>query len=178
MENSLKRYAKNSLLISVLLFILSFFLIFNPAGSLNILNIILGCVVLVNGIVHAISYFSASKEFKSFSFELVEGIVCVVLGLLIIFNPNAINNLLTIVLGAWIILDSIIKIQLSFNMKSIGRKNWSIMLILSIVTIIFGLIIILNPFATIITVTVLCGILLLITELINIFESVSLLKIQ
>lgn len=172
----IKKYAKNSLVVSILLIVLSLFLIIKPAQSLNFIMICLGCIVVLNGIIHTISYFTTPSEFKTFSFELVQGIICIVLGLVFILNPELINSFLPFIIGAWIIIESIVKIQLAFNVKDIQNSNWLLMLGLAIITLLLGIIIIFNPFATAITITTLCGIMLLISEVMNIGESIYFMR--
>lgn len=177
MKDLLKKFAKSSLVISIVLIILALFLIFKPTESLNFIVILIGIVLSILGIMHMISYFSSSKEFKSLSFELIEGIAYICTGILLIINPNLINEFLATLVGAGMIIQSIIRFQFAFNLKAIDNKGWGIMLILSIITFILGIVIIFNPFATIIAVTTICGIMLLISELINIYESICLLRL-
>lgn len=177
MKDLLKKFAKSSLVISIVLIILALFLIFKPTESLNFIVILIGVVLSILGIMHMISYFSSSKEFKSLSFELIEGIAYICTGILLIINPNLINEFLATLVGAWMIIQSIIRFQFAFNLKAIDNKGWAVMLILSIITFILGVVIIFNPFATIIAVTTICGIMLLISELINIYESICLLRL-
>ncbi len=176
MIDYIKKYTKGSIILSVSLIILSFFLIFKPDISLQVLFICLGCFLLILGIMHTISYFSSPKEFKAFSFELVEGIIYIILGFVLIFNPNIIKSFLPIIIGCWIIINSIIKFQLAFNLKSSDNPSWPIMLLLSFITLILGIIMIINPFKTLSYLTTICGIILLISELINIFEAISVMK--
>lgn len=177
MKDLLKKFAKSSLVISIVLIILALFLIFKPTESLNFIVILIGIVLAILGIMHMISYFSSSKEFKSLSFELIEGIAYICTGILLIINPNLINEFLATLVGAWMIIQSIIRFQFAFNLKAIDNKGWAVMLILSIITFILGVVIIFNPFATLIAVTTICGIMLLISELINIYESICLLRL-
>ena len=172
----IKRYGKKSLAISVLLVIISLFLIFKPYDSMTFVMRIFAAVLTLNGIIHCISYFSSSKEFKMYSFELVIGIICITVGIAIFINPDLINGLLPIIIGSWTIIQSIIKFQLAFNMKSFNAPNWAFLLIGSIMTFVIGIIILLNPFGTAIAITQLCGIFLFVSEVINIIESIFMLK--
>ena len=95
---------------------------------------------------------------------------------LIFINPDLINGLLPIIIGSWTIIQSIIKFQLAFNMKSFNAPNWAFLLIGSIMTFVIGIIILLNPFGTAIAITQLCGIFLFVSEVINIIESIFMLK--
>lgn len=176
MIDYMKRYAKGSIVLSICLIVLSLFLIFKPDISLSVLFICFGCFLLIIGIMHTISYFSSPKEFKAFSFELVEGIIYIILGLVLIFNPNIIKAFLPIIIGCWMIINSIVRFQLAFNLKSSDNPSWGLILILSFVTLILGIVMIINPFASMAILTTICGIMLLASELINVFESISMMK--
>ena len=176
MIDYMKRYAKGSIVLSICLIVLSCFLIFKPDISLSVLFICLGCFLLVVGIMHTISYFSSPKEFKAFSFELVEGIVYIILGFVLIFNPNIVKAFLPIIIGCWMIINSIVRFQLAFNLKSSDSPSWKIVLLFSFLTLILGIVMVINPFASMSALTMICGVMLLVSELINIFESISMIK--
>lgn len=172
MEKYLKKYGTNSLIISLLLIILAVFLIFKPVSSINILMIILGAIIALDGLIHFISYFTSPLEFRAFNFELAQGILEMVAGFIFITHPSWLISILPFIIGAWIIFESIIKIQLAINMRETPESNWVIMLILSIITIVLGLYIILNPLASAAVAVSLCGVGLLISESLNAIECV------
>ncbi|MEG0873175.1 MAG: DUF308 domain-containing protein [Clostridia bacterium] len=176
MEIYLKKYGKSTLLTSILLVILSIFIIFRPHESISIVVRILGLVLLITGSIHTISYFSTSKEFKSFSMELVLGVVSLGAGILLMINPNIVLGILPVAFGCWIIIESIIRIQFTFKLKAMGSQSWKVLLPLSILTLILGVVMVFNPFAALNTVVVISGVMLLVTELINIFESIYVLR--
>ena len=57
-------------------------------------------------------------------------------------------------------------------MKGNETANWVILLLLSILTVLFGFLIIFNPFGTALAITSLAGIFLCISEVLNIVEAV------
>lgn len=172
METYLKKYGTHSLVISLALIVLSVFLIFKPVDSINVLMIIFGVIVSIDGLIHFISYFASPKELRPFSFELAQGILEVVAGFVFITHPGWLIAILPFIIGIWIILESIIKFQLSINMKDMPESNWIIMLILSIITIALGALIIANPTQTAAVAVSLCGVGLLISESLNAIECV------
>lgn len=171
MESYIKKLGTNSMLISALLIIFSVFLIFNPVETLNFLIIAFGVILVVNGLMHIISYFSIKNDFRAFSFELVQGIVSIIIGFVFIMRTEEASMLLPLILGAWIIIESIMKFQLAFNLRDVPNSHWVMMLVFSIITAALGVVILLNPFSTTIAITTLGGVLLLLTEVINLFES-------
>lgn len=163
----------------MVLLILSLFLIINPSESIRFILIAFGCLLVVNGIMHLIAYFSIKNEYRYFSFELVQAIVCVVFGFVFIINTTAIASFLPFIIAIWVILESIIRLQISLNLRDLPNSKWIMMLLLSIFTLSLGIVILFNPFKTAEVVTMVCGIILLMTEVINIFESITfMLKVK
>lgn len=171
MEDIFKKYTMRSIIISTLLILLAIVLILNPIQLLNTIMIILGVIVIVDGIWHIVSYFNEPAEFKAFSFELLEGIAEIVLGFIFILNPQWVISIIYLLIGIWIIFESIIKLQMSINLKDVV-DNWKIMVFVSILSILFGIFIIAHPFIATEVLSMICGIVLLIAEILNLFESI------
>ena len=169
-----KRYEKSSIITSILMLIVSILLILMPETILNSIVVLLGIAALLDGILHSISYIITDKEMKAFSNELFFGILEIMTGgLLFLFKANIIN-IFPVIIGIWIIIAGVTKFQLAFNLRGIESK-WIVVLLSSIISIILGVLIILNPFSTVMTITVISGIILLITEICNLIESAYLL---
>ena len=65
------------------------------------------------------------------------------------------------------------------GLKLAGTKGWWLVLILSIITLLLGMMIMFNPFATMATTTTVVGIILAVTEAIHLVEGiVTLTKIK
>lgn len=170
MEKYLKKYTINSLLISVLLIIFSIFLMVKPTESITFIVIMFSGVVAIDGIFHIISYFSVPNELKFFNFELIEGISQLILGILTMLKPEWVSAFFPMFIGMWIIFSSIVKFQFALNIKQTGNVNWIIILTFSIITFLLGLLMVINPIGSIITITTLCGIVLFIAEILNVIQ--------
>ena len=175
MLDVIKKYEKTSIATSILLIILSLFLIFKPEASLNFIVIVIGVFLALIGIVHMVSYFTSNSTDKTISTELIEGTLYTVIGLFLIFKPNILNQFLGVIVGVWQIIQFIVKFQFAFNLKSLATPSWSLMLITSLLHLVFGLVIIFNPFESVVAMTTVAGVTLLVTEVSNIVESVVLL---
>ena len=174
-ENILK-YLKSSIAISILLIVFSIFLIFAPEASLSLIMRILGIILLFTGILHIINYFSEFKEFKTISVHLIIGVLSFVIGLTIILKPFIVNEILTILIGSWVIIESVIKFQISLKAMALKLSFWIFPLISSIMAFILGIIVLFNPFSTILVITTDCGIMLIISQIICIIQDVYIIK--
>ena len=161
----LKKYEKESILISILLIIVAIFLIAKPGIALSTVVTLFAIVFLVDGIISIIAYMMEDTEIRAFSNELIMGILLVILGLIILLNQPLFISILPIMIGIWIFIRSIIKFQLAINLKSAVAERWGLLLVSSILMAILGVLIIVNPFEVILA-------LMLVVEIVNICESV------
>lgn len=176
LKEYIKKYEKSSILSSALMIIMAVLLMIKPTTMLNTIIMIFGGIILVQGIISLILYFFTDKETRVFSNALLEGIICIIAALLILNNKEFMISIMPIIIGIWIILKSIVKLQLSFNMKAIDEKDWAFLLGSSIITLILGIIAVINPFEIMVTVTILAGGLLLGTGIIDIVESICMIR--
>lgn len=172
----LKKYERESILISVLLIIVSLFLIAKPGMAVSTVVILFAIVFLVDGIINIIAYMMEDAEIRAYSNELIMGILLVILGLIILLNQPLFISILPIMIGLWIFIKSIMKLQLAINLKSAVAERWGLLLVSSILMAILGVLIIVNPFEAIFTLTRFIGIMMLVAEVINICESVYFLQ--
>ena len=174
-----RKYEKISLLTSILMLILSIFFIMKPLESVILVINLFGGIIFIDGVIHLISYIKTDKQYRAMSFEFMEGIIEILVGILVIKSSAYLSTIFPIMLGIWIVVKSILKIQIALNLQTIPESRWVQMLIMSVITAIFGLIVILNPFSSLITVATLAGILVAIYETLNISESIyTLIKMK
>ena len=174
-KNYLKNFEKYSILISSLLIILGIFLLVSPMKSLEVAVIFFAAIMIVNGISSFISYFMLPNEERLFSLDLVTGIVTTLTGSLIYLYRMDLINVFPVILGIWIIVSNLIKMQLSINLSAIAGSNWFLLLITQILMIILGVVLITNPFSSLIALTTLAGSFLIIAEVASLIESIYIL---
>lgn len=172
MDEYLRKYGSRALLISLALIIFSIVLIFNPIKFLNTLMIIFGIIVVVDGLIHLMGYLKNKDNVKEFNFELALGVIEIIAGIAFILNPSWLISILPIIIGIWIIIESLTKLKLSFEIKANQDKHWITLLVFSLITILLGIYIIFHPITTSAIIITISGIILLISECINALECV------
>ena len=174
-----EKYQKYSLIVSALMFLLALFLIFRPLESLSTFIMLFAIILLINGIVKLIQYYRTDTQMKMMNFGLAEGILSIIAALIIMITSDGLIAFLPIMFSIWIMIQSIITIQLSMGLKLAGTKGWWLVLVLSIITLLLGMMIMFNPFATMATTTMVVGIILAVTEAIHLVEGiVTLMKMK
>ena len=175
MTKYIKEYEKRAIISSGIMIFIASLLIVEPAIMLNTIVTIFGFGILIDGILSTILYIFIDKEHKMYSNALAEGVLEIIAAVLILLNKTFMISIIPVLIGIWIIVKSIIKLQLSLNIKSEVENSWMFILISSIITLAIGLISIIHPFDTMVTITVLSGILLLVSGVISIIESIYIL---
>ena len=68
-------------------------------------------------------------------------------GIVILVHPNNIMKLLPVIIGLFVTIDGVFKMQTAIDSKRFGLKRWYAILVLAAVTCVFGLLLIIDPFA-------------------------------
>lgn len=155
--------------------ILAIFLIAAPVTSAITAIYMFGIFVIMDGIMHIVSYCKAKEDARLMNFEFAEGILGVLSGILILFSAKYLVIFLPILLGTWIIIKSIIKMQISLNIRTDIQSNWVLVLVFSIISLILGVFIIFNPTLGYVTISIM-GIFVAVYEVLNIIESIYILN--
>ena len=173
MKNIMTRFFKTSLFSSIGLAILGLLLIFQSELTIVSLSYIIGAVLIGLGAIGILNYIRNKEQSNKKEMDLVYGTVCIVLGLVVIGNPQGIASLIPFVIGLVIIISSATKLQYSMELKKQENKLWKSTLILSLITMLCGVLLIFNPFQGAIFITKVIGILILIYALLDIVSTIS-----
>ncbi|MBQ9833804.1 MAG: DUF308 domain-containing protein [Bacilli bacterium] len=138
-------YVCQSLISSVIIFVLGLVFLFNPTIATRTVEVVTSIILIVLGIGSTFNYFSKAT-LKIFNFNLLYGIVSIVLGLLILINPFTLVNIITIIFGAWLCVSGLVKVNYAFNFKKVKEDSWLLTFVIGILTLIFGIVVIVNPF--------------------------------
>ena len=171
----IKKYIKKcemySMIISILMIVLSLCLIFKPVKSIETFVLLFSIIMLVNGVIGVVTYFTIDSDERLFSFDLLSGITNILAGVLVFIYRSSLVEVFPIMLGIYVIVSNLLKMQISINLSTVPESNW----VLLIINMIIGVLLITNPFESIITITTLCGIFLLVSEVISIVEEIYVL---
>ncbi len=161
---------------SLLLMVLGILLMLKPLEIVESLIKIMGIIILLCGVLDFLNYFRIKTEEKLFNYGLLKGLLEVSIGILFIFKFNVLTDIFTIIIGLIIIFMNVFKLQLSLNLKEVNTPNWFIGTIISSLSIILGIVIILNPFSTVKVIIITSGAIIFTSELANIIYSFIILK--
>lgn len=120
-----------------------------PRFSLVTVCYVIGSVILAFGIIKILNFVKNIHRNHTFiyQFNLIIGIFLAVTGLLLIINSDLLIPILPIIVGIVITADGLQKIIAGIDSKRMHHEKWWLVIIVALITIIFGVSLILNPFA-------------------------------
>ncbi|MDO4394640.1 MAG: DUF308 domain-containing protein [Mycoplasmatota bacterium] len=166
MLKKINNFINSSILVSVLFILLGLGMILFPNISLTVVAYSIAIMFIVLGI-----YFCVI-DYRFFLDTLVVGILTLVLGILLLVNPSWLSNLIPMVMGVWFIVDSILKIRISLTCKEYDDVPWVMLLILSIISLICGILFILHPLITSNIVMTLLGVIIVVYAISDIADMI------
>lgn len=113
--------------------------------ALRITAYVLAGVMLVCGVWSVIAYIRSKPVQRITEARLATGLILLVAGTLLAFNPNYLEDFLPFIWGLALLFGGFLKIQYAFDEKSVGVRRWWIMLIFAVFSIIIGILSLLNP---------------------------------
>jgi Uncharacterized conserved protein len=113
--------------------------------ALMITAYVLAGVMLLCGGWYAVQYLRSSPAQRIREIRLASGLILLVAGILLAFNPGYLESILPFVWGLALLFGGSLKIQYAFDEYSLQVKKWWIMLILAALSIILGIVSLLNP---------------------------------
>lgn len=145
MKERLYKMLKGELASSVFYIIFGFCLILMPVQMLNVIcKVVFGLVLIGAGVYHI--YIYVKEKENTTILDLFTGVIVLVLGGFLFFNPPVVVKLFHLLMGAFVLVDSIWTLQGCLKLKKRGRQEWQVLLTGSLVFIVLGFVILLNPF--------------------------------
>lgn len=166
------------IVISAIFCIIGLILIIHPSFSIGFIGTLCGIALIVFGAVKLVGYFSGDAYRAVFKFDMAAGILSVILGIVTVINPQGLLNLICIVLGIAVLLDSIFKIQTAVDSKRMGISRWPLIMIPAVITGIAGLVLLLRPAESGELLTVILGVSVLCEGVMNLITALTAVKIE
>lgn len=171
MDKLMKKFFRSSIISSMVLIILGVLIFFQSEFTIISISYILGGILIGLGVLAIIKFIRNTNSIMKNELDIVYGVVTMILGLLIIKNPKAIASVIPIILGIGIILNSATKLQYSFELKTEENDQWKTAMIISIISIICGVILLFNPFKGAVIITQIIGIFIIIYAVLDVIST-------
>ena len=161
------------IVMSVLFCAAGILFIAKPRMSTEIIGVCIGVAMILFGIVKLIGYFSKDLFRLAFQFDLEFGILLIILGVIVLFNPKNLMAFICVALGISILLDGLFKIRIAMDSRRFGIKSWWLILAFAIITGVFGVFLIYDSVVGARALSVLLGLTLLSEGALNLYTVIS-----
>lgn len=149
----LKQLKWNLILLAVLFIALGVVLIVWPSATMTSICYILSTILVLLGVVFLIGYLRKDVIGIIYRCDLVIGLSLILAGVLVYIKVDKLTDLVPVVLGFLITISGILKLQNSVDLLRLGHGTWHVAFALAIINIVFGVVLLINPFAKEILIT-------------------------
>ena len=170
LTNKINSFLNAAISTTILMVCVGLFLTFFPTLSLEIIRWIF-IVVLISSGVSMISADLAGKRQTRFISGTIFGSFAILLGLIILTNPEVLN-IIPIAIGFYVVISSLTKIRMTLALKEISSSAFTASVLMNMICIVSGCVIIFQPIVSTAAAIMLFGIMLIvygISDLINVF---------
>ena len=154
MLKKFNKYINISIILTLLFLALGILVVCFPTTSIKVI-----AIIIILGGIFLISDYGISIFWVNLT---AVGILSILMGIILLLYPDILVILIPIVVGMFVIVNSIVDIQLSLVLKDCGYNMWFLSIILSILTIVCGIIIMINPQSSSAALTTIFGILVMV----------------
>ncbi len=170
MEN-VKKEAKESNVLAIILIVLAIILFINPENFIRIAINVFGYLGIVWGIVLTFYYLRKINEENN---NLAKGITLILFGVIAILKAQVLETVFTILLGGYLISQSARRINSSIILKVNHYKCWSYILEFSIINIVLSFLLYFKPIININS-NIYMALIIIICEVILLIENIVIL---
>jgi len=117
MRSFITKILKSPILGSLALVVLGILLIFRAALTIVSISYVIGGILIALGTATLLKFIKNTKNNNGNQLDLVYGLVSIILGIVVISNPQAIASIIPFVLGFIIVINSARKLQYSLELK-------------------------------------------------------------
>ena len=160
-----------SMIASIIFICLGVFLYVMPYISATIIGVILGSLILLMGVYSIYKHKKNTSKLLVFQFELILGVISLLLGILIILNPLLVSIIITVCLGIWLLILGTFKINYALSLKKFKEDFWPLTLTMGIIYLVLGAILIFNPLSASMIISEIVGLFVIVYGLISLVET-------
>lgn len=144
--NLFEKIRKDVVWSSIAYLILGFVLLIKPGTALVTVVHILAIVAAVMGVVSLVSYFK--DKYSVGNGGVIKGVVYFAIAAFLYFGAGVIISIVPFILGILIVISGIVKLQEALDMMKYRADGSITVLVISVLSLVFGVLILINPFGT------------------------------
>lgn len=116
-----------------------------PMATFAVFSLFFSIGFFVSGILEMVFAVSNRREFSSWGWSFLSGLVSLVFGIILLKNPGTSMLTLSVLISFWVLVRSFMAIGTSIELSKISNSGWGIQLFFGILSLFVGIILLLNP---------------------------------
>lgn len=145
----IKKTAWNAALESFIILVFGILIAVWPDATISIVANILGAIFIINGLYKIINYLVIQGQKNYLNDSLLAGVISFLIGIAILLVGGDIANVFRVIIGIWVIYESLVRINAAIKLHSAGANTWSYLLAIALIMLGLGLFITFNTGAVI-----------------------------
>mgnify|MGYP000887674618 CR=1 FL=1 len=137
-----------------------------PQDALGAMAFVLGLMALARGIAHVVG-FLRSKSAAGWKLRLLLalGVLLIILGIFLLLWPQLVGSLMVWAVALWFIIEALRSFTWQKELKRLNPSAAAISLVLNVLLLVMGVLMLLNPLPTLLTIPLLVGMALVLAGL-------------
>lgn len=162
---------KKSILVTDLIYIMiGLIMAIIPGFLSNFICYVMGIIIVLFGSTRILRYIELKKKTNLSNIMLVIGIIALILGIVIIVNPEGVTSIIPFIIGIYVFVLGLTKINQALEFRENNYNGWSPTMISAVLLLLLGIIVIFNPFEALTVVIRLVGIAFIINSLYDLYN--------
>lgn len=176
METLMKKFFRSSLISSIILMIIGVLLILQSEITIITISYLIGTLLIAMGAIAIIKFIKNINNVNREELDIFYGVVTIILGVIVVYNPEAIASIIPIIIGIGIIINSATKLQYAIELKQSLNSQWKTTVIISIISAVCGVILICNPFKGAVVIMQIIGGFIVAYSILDIISTITIKK--
>lgn len=148
--SDIKKSAWSAIIESLVLMILGVLFVAWPDTMIQVVAYVVGAFFIIKGLFQIINYFIDKGQNDFFNNGLLSGVVSALIGIAALVIGADIANIFRIVVGIFIIYESLVRMNTAIKLHGAGIPIWKYVIILALIILVLGIFITFNDVATVI----------------------------
>lgn len=148
-------------------------LLARPGETLYVVSMICGITMIALGVGALISYFVKDRNILL----IILAVISVIMGIIVCVKYKSIVSILLFLFGLFILISGVVDLITSIDVKRYGFGDWIVSFLMSLVTVVLGLLIVVNPFSSSLAVIRLLGISLIVYAVLDLIAFIQVKKV-
>ena len=173
-----KKELARQVITAVIYIVLGVILARNPGMSASLLCTGIGVCALAYGAITLLFYFLRSGDEDASRFTLPAGIAFAAMGIFCLVAPGVVLSVIPLLFGIVLLIDGAEKLGRALELRRAGFARWGVVACVGVIIMLFGLMLVMRPFAAVESIMIMFGALLIADGAIDVYFLVRIYRLS